>query len=210
MKILVKFKQKIFDYVKNNFKEYMLVLLLFIIGVFIGVMIINNLEQTKIDEVKKYIEEFITKIKSVENISQIDLIIESIKSNIILAIILWIAGTTVIGLPVVLTVILARGVCLGYTIAIITYSLGTAKGILFCLITILLQNILFIPAILTIGVSSIRLYKSILKDRQKELIKSNIVKHTLIFGLMILVLIISSLVENTVSVHILKNFIKYF
>ena len=55
MKILIKFKQKIFDYVKNNFKEYMLVLLLFIIGVFIGVMIINNLEQTKIDEVKKYI-----------------------------------------------------------------------------------------------------------------------------------------------------------
>ena len=159
MKILIKFKQKIFDYVKNNFKEYMLVLLLFIIGVFIGVMIINNLEQTKIDEVKKYIEEFITKIKSIENISQTDLIIESIKSNIILAIILWIAGTTVIGLPVVLTVILARGVCLGYTIAIITYSLGTAKGILFCLITILLQNILFIPAILTIGVSSIKLYK---------------------------------------------------
>ena len=69
MKILIKFKQKIFDYVKNNFKEYMLVLLLFIIGVFIGVMIINNLVQTKIDEVKKYIEEFITKIKSIENIS---------------------------------------------------------------------------------------------------------------------------------------------
>lgn len=210
MKIISQCKKSSIDFVKNNFKEYMLVLLLFIIGIFIGVMIINNLEQTKIEEMKKYIENFITNVKNVENINQTELILESIKNNIVLAIFLWIAGTTVIGLPVVFTIILARGIVLGYTIAVITYSLGTIKGICFCLITLMLQNILFIPAILTIGVSSIKLYKSILKERQKNLIKTNILKHTMISGMMIIILIISSLIENIVSVYILKNFIKYF
>ena len=37
-----------------------------------------------------------------------------------LAIILWFFGTTVIGLPIVFGIILYRGFCLGYTIAVVT------------------------------------------------------------------------------------------
>ena len=75
--------------------------------------------------------------------------------NIILAVTLWFFGTTVIGIPIVFGIIMYRGFCLGYSIATIISVIGVGKGILFILITLVLQNILFIPALIAIGVSRI-------------------------------------------------------
>lgn len=206
----LKWKQTFINYVKTNSKEYILVALLFLIGIFLGVMIINNSDTANIEETGQYIKDFIEKFKITEDINKLSLTTESIKNDIILTIILWLAGTTVIGMPVVLIVIAFRGVCLGYTISAITYTLGTGKGILFSLITLCLQNILFIPALLTLGVSSIKLYKSIIQDRRKENIKIEIVRHTIISIIMMGVLIVSAIVENFISIPILQNSIKYF
>jgi len=204
------YKNTLKSYIKTNYKEYILVSLLFIIGIFIGVMIINNCKEQQTSEITSYISDFITKYKEIENINKTELIIESIRKNIIFAIILWIAGTTVIGMPIVLGIILIRGTFLGFTISSITITLGAFKGILFCILSIALQNIIYIPAILTIGVSSIKLYKSIIKDKRRENIKLEILRHTVISGLMIILLIISSIIENSLSANILKSVIKYF
>lgn len=205
-----KWKLVLKNYVKNNYKEYILTSLIFIIGLFIGVMIINNSTETQSSEITTYLNEFITKFKGIQNINKTSLIFTSIKNNIILAVIIWVAGTTVIGLPIVLIAILLRGLILGYTISAVTLTLGASKGIIFCLISIFLQNILFMPAVLTLGVSSIKLYKSIMKDKRRENIKVEIIRHTIISAIMILVLVISSLVENVISITLLKSFIKYF
>ena len=82
------------------------------------------------------------------------------------------------------------------------------KGITFCLLSLFLQNIFFIPAIITIGVSSIKLYKAIIADRRKENIKIQLISHTIVSLLMLLILIFSSFLENEISVEILKLFVK--
>ena len=210
MRFVTKWKNIFVDYIKNNFKEYTLTSLLFLIGIFIGVMIINNCEDTVLEEISSYILDFIDQFKKEENLDKTTLIISSLKNNLLLAFTLWFAGTTIIGIPIVLIMILFRGLVLGYTISIITYTLGTAKGIGFCLASITCQNILFIPAILTLGVSSIKLYKSIVKDKHRENIKLAILRHTIISIIMILILILSTIIENTVSLEILKKIIQYF
>ena len=198
------------NYVKNNYKEYILTSLLFIIGLFIGVMIINNCTETQSSEITVYLNEFITKFKNTQSINTSELALSSIKNNTILSLIIWLAGTTVIGMPIVLIVIMFRGIVLGYTISAITLTLGTTKGIFFCLVSIFIQNLLFIPAVLTIGVSSIKLYKSIMKDRKIENVKMEIIRHTIIAIIMSLILCVSSLLENTISITLLKKIIKYF
>ena len=201
---------KIRQYVYDNIKEYALVTILFIIGIFVGVIVVNNLDDVKTQEINTYITDFIVRFKTIEKLDKVSLIGASIKNNIILTIIIWIAGTTVIGVPIVLAVILFRGVCLGYTISSITYSIGVGKGILFCIVALCLQNILFIPAILSLGVSSLKLYKSIIKDRRRENIKIEIIRHTIFSLLMLAVLILSSFIENTISISILQKIIKFF
>ena len=205
-----KLKQFFENYVKSNYKEYILVTLLFIIGIFIGVMIINNCEENQISEVREYITNFINKLKQTEDINKLEILGISIKNNLIIAFILWLAGTTIIGVPIVLAILLWRGIILGYTISSIAITIGTVKGIIFCLISIFLHNLLFIPALLTLGVSGIRLYKTIIKDRQIENIKFEIIKHTCISIIIVIVLIGTSFIENFVSIMILKKYIKYF
>jgi stage II sporulation protein M len=210
MKYTSRWKDKIISFIRINIREYSIVALLFLIGIFFGVMIINNCDYKQIEEVSNYINDFIEEFKSTNRIENGELVLNSTKNNIKLVIILWLSGTAVIGIPIVLLIIFLRGMFLGYTVSAITYTCGTFKGIIFCIISILFQNILFIPAILTLGVSSIKLYQTIIKDRRKDSIKYGILKHTKISLLMLIILIISSLVEDLVSMPILQNWIKYF
>ena len=107
----------------NNSKEYILVILIFIIGLFIGVMFVNNCSDEKATIISSYISDFVEKFQNIQNTNNSDLVIDSIKSNILLALIIWLGGTTIIGIPIVLGIILFRGFCLGYTVSSICLSL---------------------------------------------------------------------------------------
>ncbi len=198
------------EHVYNNKKEYMLVTLLFIIGIFLGVFFVNNIQETQKEEITQYFNTFIENVKNTENLNWMELLKSSLNQNVILAIILWFFGTTVIGIPVVFGLVLYRGFCLGYTICVCINIMGLSQGIPFVLILLLLQNIIFIPAILALAVSGFKLYKSIIKDRKKENIKIEIVRHTIFSFIMLLILVIASLVEVFLSTNILKGVIKYF
>ena len=200
----------------SNYKSYILVIILFSVGLFLGVLFINQTENQ--ENVIKYINTYIDEIKISESNSTIVQLKTDIKNNIFLVFILWFAGTTIVGIPIVFGIIIARGFCLGYTISACVITLGKIKGLIFVLLTIFLQNLILIPALLFLGVSSIKLYKSIVKDRRKENIKVSILKHSIvsIFILIILIIssvgnmIISSLIKIEISYRLILLFAKYF
>ena len=202
--------QTIKEHVANNKKEYVIVSILFVIGIFLGVFFINNVGQEPKTLITEYLNQFIEKLKSTEDLNLIELLKTSIGQNIMLAISLWFFGTTIIGIPVVFGIVAYRGFCLGYTIAACISIMGISKGIIFVLMLLLLQNLLVIPAILALAVSGIKLYKSIMKDKTKENVKIEMLRHTVFSLIMLLVLIVSSVIEIFISTNILKMFIKYF
>ena len=61
------------EYIKNNFKEYLLVCILFIIGIFIGVMTINFSNEKNIEEIEKVINEVVNNYKKIEKINNLQL-----------------------------------------------------------------------------------------------------------------------------------------
>lgn len=197
-------------HVASNFRAYIIITLIFVVGIFLGVIYVNNMEATQKDEVSTYINKYTNQAKENGDITTGEVLKNSIKDNVILAVGLWFAGTTLIGIPIVFGIILFRGFCLGYTISACTYTMGFGKGLAFIAISILLQNILFIPAILALGVSGIKLYRSITKDRRKENIKVEILRHTIFSLIMLVVLIISAIIKINISGGLLENLIKYF
>lgn len=205
-------KNEIFKIIKedisNNIKSYFIILIIFVAGISLGVMFINQLQDKT--QVEQYINTYIDETKTLENGDYFRELQNDIKNNIILVFLLWFAGTTIIGIPIVFGLILFRGFCLGYTIASCVYVLGRMKALIFIAITILLQNIIFIPAIMILGVSSIKLYKSIIKDRRKENIKLSIVKHSIISAMILMALVISSIIKVEISYRLIVNLIKYF
>ncbi len=202
--------QTIKEHVANNKKEYVIVSILFVIGIFLGVFFINNVGQEPKTLITEYLNQFIGKLKTTEDLNLIELLKTSIGQNIMLAIGLWFFGTTIIGIPAVFGIVAYRGFCLGYTIAACISIMGISKGIIFVLILLLLQNLLVIPAILALAVSGIKLYKSIMRDKTKENVKIEMLRHTVFSLIMLMVLIVSSVIEIFVSTNILKLCIKYF
>ena len=170
---------------------------------------VDNASEPQANQISSYINNFINSIKENYQISTKDLLKETVINNVSIAVILWFLGSTVIGFPLIYVVICYKGYCIGYTISSVIATIGTAKGIVFILATMLLQNIIYIPVILTLGVSGVKLYRLIMEDRRRENIKIQIAKHTIFSILMLMLLIISALIETYISGNLLEAVIKY-
>ena len=203
-------KDLILRHIYENFKLYLIVIIIFIIGIVAGVIFINNVNGEQATEIQNYITEFINLLKQDYHIDTGLLLKKSLSDNLILIITMWLLGSTVIGIPIVMGIVLFRGFCIGYSVSAIIATLGVQKGILFFTVTMLLHNLIFIPVIICMTISCMKLYKSIMKDRRRENIKIEIIRHTLISIVLSLFLVVASLIESYVSTNLLMLSINLF
>ena len=121
-------KEIISLHIEKNLKEYIVVSIIFFIGIIIGVIFINKISDNQKTEITSYISNFITDIKDDRNIDEIALLLNSIKNNFLLTIFLWFMGLTILGMFVVYPTICFRGFCLGYTISSIVLTIRNKYG----------------------------------------------------------------------------------
>lgn len=201
----------LFNYINNNKREYLIVIILFFIGLIIGVLFVNNLNDIKITEVNNYLNELCNNITQKENIDLFNIFKKSMKSNIFIMFLLWLGASTIVGIPIVYGINIVKGFSIGFTISCLLSSLGTGNGLLLSFSFLMLHNIIFIPVMFSTCVSGVKLYKSIMKNKQRNNIKIEILRHTIFCLLMLALLIFSSLIEAYVSTNIsilLLNYIK--
>lgn len=92
----IKIKETIKQHITNNKREYIIVSLFFIIGIFLGVLFVNNIKAEQKEQIGTYVNDYITKMKDKNNINNIDVLISSIKYNLLITLGIWFFGTTVI------------------------------------------------------------------------------------------------------------------
>lgn len=203
------FRDTIAEYINTNAKTYIIVTIMFLIGLVLSIISVNNSDEVHQSQISAYINNFITGVKSDYQISKIEVLKESIKNNFYITLILWFLGSTVIGMPLIYIVIIYKGYSIGYTLSSIIAALGMGKGMIFIITTLLIQYIIYIPCILTLAVSGIKLYKLIVEDRRKENIKIQIARHTTVCLLIFLVLVVTSVVEANISTSLIGLIAKY-
>lgn len=195
--------QLLYSHISNNIKEYFSVIVVLLIGIVLGVIAINNSNDDTKVEIQTYINDFISSVSENENIDKLALAKSVFTNNLFFVIMLIFIGSTVIGIPIVYAIVAYKGFCLSYTIAAIIAVLGSKKGFVFALASVFLQNLIYIPCILALAVSGIRLYKSIVKDKRKENIKLEILRHVIFSLLVGAVLLLGTLVESYISTNLL-------
>lgn len=199
----------ILPYIENNIKELAICCILLIIGIIIGVFSINRTQENQKNETSNYINNFIENTKNGEIIKETTILSTSIQKNLLLTSLMWLAGLTIIGSIIIYLELLFLGFSLGYTVSSIMYALGLGNGIIFTFSTMLLQNIVFIPAIIIFAIYCLKQIKNFIKDRKKQDIKTFLIKHTILTILFFCILLLATVIETYVSKNLLLIFIKY-
>ena len=202
-------KRIIEEHITRNVKIYFILIIIFLLGLIIGLIVVNNSSPEQETEITSYINNFVSELKNGSKLDYFKLLKSSFANNLFLVITLWFMSSTVIGIPIVYGMVGYKGFCMGYTISSVVLSLGTGKGIAFALSSMLIHNIILIPCMLAVATSGINLYKSIIKDRRKENIKIEIIRHTVFCLIMLAIMAVGSLVETYISSNLLISIVNY-
>lgn len=144
-------KKVLINYIIKNKKSFFIIAIIFILGISLGIFFVNTSNDFQKDELNTYVKALIKNIKDTDNISKMDLLFLSIKQNVCFILFVWFLGCTIIGGLFIYVTILYKGFAIGYTISSIIAVLGVKNGIIFSCLSLLLQNIIFIPAFFIIA-----------------------------------------------------------
>ena len=110
----------------------------------------------------------------------------------------WFLGMTLIGAPLILGVLLYRGMALGFTLHLL-FRFHSFRGLGIFLFAVLPQNLLYIPCLCAGAVLALRLSVQLLKKKRKQPFLSLFLKYQLAFLLLFLLTVAGSLVEAWIS-----------
>ena len=144
-------KKILIEYIIKNKKNFIIIVTLFCIGIAIGIFSVNHSNELQKQELNEYIESLISKIKETDNVNNLNLLGLSIKQNATIILIIWFLGCTIIGGIFIYIAIIYKGFSIGYTISAMIAVLGIKQGVIISIISLLLQNIIFLPAFFLIA-----------------------------------------------------------
>lgn len=139
-------KQLVINHISENINIYFKVLIIFIIGICIGIAVVNQLPETGLQSINEYVYNSINVLKNNTEVSKLQILKSSLFKNIVIVLLIWFFGVTLLGNFVLYLITLIIGITFGYTLASIMTCFTFMQGILFFLTAMLLQNTINIPA----------------------------------------------------------------
>lgn len=184
---------------------YLFLLSLLVIGIVTGAIHSVVLGNEAKMESYTYITTFINALKTKK--FDIDILCnEFLITNLKPAILLWLFGLWIIGVPLVCLYIAFEGYSLGFVAAIVLNSLGSGKGSLLIGFAIVPQELFIIPILLTLGVNSILFARAVWKIRSRTAnIKFDIYRYIFLFVFCVLVLVALTFFQTYIQVPVIKS-----
>ena len=190
------------SYVLDNIREITIITLIMFIGLILGVIYINNIDNENRSIVNNHINEIFDYLKDYQDenkmIDNFEILKSNLKRNLIYMLLLGLFSSCLIGIPIMYFLILGKTFSLGYTMSAIIASIGTKSGIIFICSSMVLHNIIFLIAIYLVSISGKNLYKEVLGE-ERENIKYNILKHVIFIIISLLYAIGAALIETYIS-----------
>ncbi|MEF9933770.1 MAG: stage II sporulation protein M [Clostridium sp.] len=204
--------ERITKNIKENIGIYFIIILFFSIGLAIGGFTIKSISIEEKNELLTYMNSFF-KVYSGESVSGSSVFMQSARNNFLSILIIWVLSLTIIGVPVALIVIGFRGFVLGFSVGFFIESMGI-RGLMFSLIGIIPQNIVYIPCLLIAVVISLSYTTSVIRRRKGKGFSNNqglsFMSYSLIIGVIFIVTLIGSFIEGFISPLIIKALSSYF
>lgn len=179
---------------------YIVSILCLFTGIVLGIYTVRYMDVVQRQDLVSYFLNFNKNISTVE-VKNAAVMIESLKNHLPMLLILWVAGLTIIGIPIILIVDIVKGFFFGFVTSFAFYSMGY-KGTWFVLLGVLPQNIIYIPCLIVASVLAMRLSLSKLKYRVNKQInynKSYFLDYSITYFIILLVMVLGFLYEAYIT-----------
>ena len=191
------FPKALIEYLRKNIVQYMFLSIVLISGIIVGSITVKMISDIQMESIVSFINGFLANINNI-SVDCSSIFYLSLSNNLKTAIALILLGLSVVGLPFILTVIFFRGFMLGFTVGFLIEQLGS-KGIVLSILSILPQNLIILPCIVSIGVTSLTFAMAVIKNRIKnyhESYSQMVIGYLLLNLFFSFLLIISGLIEG--------------
>jgi stage II sporulation protein M len=158
------------------------------------------------DDLLKYFTS-IASSKNLKTISYNQVFFETIKNNLPVLAAIWFLGLTMIGIPATLIIDVLKGYTIGFTVSFFVNSMGI-KGIWFSLLSVMPQNIIYIPCIIIASVISLRFSMMLVKDNEKKQLVSNLPSKLFSYSTAFFVLCFFMFLGFSFETYVTPNIIK--
>jgi len=200
-------KARIKQHLKENWAQYLLIILFFAAGVMLGAYKAGNLDLAVRTHLSGLINGYLQ--NGIQGrLDGSEIIWQAFFTQARTMLLIWFLGLTVIGLPLILGVVLARGLSLGFSLAFLAHE-QNAAGVWIALVSVLPQNLVYIPLLLVWSVVALNFSVFIVKSRNSPggSLGRGLLGYTLLMLLFILATLGGSLIEAYLSPWLLSLFL---
>lgn|GEM_PF-1747587 len=207
-------KRNILEHLQSNRTKYLLVTVMFLIGVAAGIAMYQLISDQTRSQLLKSLDSFFTHTAMQgQSLDRTSYFKKNLESELRSFAIMWICGLTVLGLVAAPFFSLLKGFTIGFTNTFIIANYGT-KGVFYSLLTIIPQNLIKIPALFFCCVCimsySLKLTESKSKSKGVYLGRASPFKLFVLFTIMVTISFLISLVGVALESYITPSFIFVF
>jgi stage II sporulation protein M len=200
-------RRKLKQHIMENRLQYLLITLIFISGVFIGDYKVTGLTGGVKSHLLSLIDDYLKGGINADLDKQVILLNSFLnQAKSILAI--WFLGLTVIGMPVILGVVFFKAFSLGFTIAFLVKE-RAVSGVMISILSILPQNLVYIPLIIIWSVIGINFSVYIARGRAGSAVPLGraLITYTMLLMFFLILVLAGALIEAYLSPWFLGLFI---
>ncbi|WP_040211857.1 stage II sporulation protein M [Clostridium polynesiense] len=195
--------------IEKNMWALMLIILFFSIGIVLGVYTVKYMNSYDMNNLNDYFSLFLQSLKE-KSFDNRELIIEAVKNNFIIILVIWGFGFTILGIPVILITNMIKGYTLGFSFSFIIVSMGY-KSMGFALLALMPQNLIYVACIIIISVYSFNLSLEKIKNRfiktSHYTNSKNVVNYLYCFIVIALIMFMGFFIEGVFTPGILRHII---
>lgn len=147
---------------KNGMSLWIAIFFL-ILGISVGAFAEKMMSISQKNELLSFVNSYFN-VMHLENISKLEILIQSLVNNYKILVIILISGATVIGFPVALVALMFKGITIGFATAFFMEEMKV-KGLVIAFSSILPQNIIFVPVLIMAVAISIGFSTKILSKK---------------------------------------------
>lgn len=200
-------RQRIKQHISTNRWQYILITAIFVIAVILGNHRVDSLEGGVKDHLAGLIDTYL-QAEEVGASEGNNLLWGAFLNQARIVGTIWFLGLTIIGFPLILAVVFYRGFSLGFTVGFLIHEKAGA-GVLLSIISILPQNLVYIPALIVWAVLGLNFSAYIFRGRGTEMVFLRaFLSFAFLFVLFLAIFFIGAFIEAFLSPWFLKFFIQ--